>query len=500
MIEEYDLILIQPPLLKKEIECVNNDIEKRYWKTMYKKGGILLGDSPFEGSYPILTIGTYLKKRGYSIKIIDFHLMDLCSRYELDKELSKNDIIDEIKKYKSKFYGITVMTISKEISNEISNIIRSINNDPYIFWGGYYPTNNYETILKANKNINFIVRNEGEIVIEKILRYYKNNSRLYVKNINSLSFCCDEGIFCTPDELDEFNLDNIEYIDYSLYANKYMGIVIPRVYTTRGCENNRIHCTANNSIERKFRRRNIKNVVDEIEIISKKFKKKFFVMGDLEFLMNTEYSLEICLEIIKRKLDIKWWCQVYPKKIDDSILEIMKKAGNIQIALGIESKNNNLLKDLKKEVDTNESLRIIRIIKKFDIQIQAYVMIGLPRDTGDSIIDNIKFIGELVENGYIDATHLSIMTPYPGSELHKNSNKYGVEILNKSNYNYYMNCDYLGSSIPSYNTINLTDIEIYALWLFALTYLENSYRKRKGVGFSSMYKDLGIRYFFENKN
>lgn len=44
----YDIILIQPPLFKKYYKSSNTEIEKAYWKTMYEKGGVLLGDLAFE--------------------------------------------------------------------------------------------------------------------------------------------------------------------------------------------------------------------------------------------------------------------------------------------------------------------------------------------------------------------------------------------------------------------------------------------------------------------
>ena len=278
-----------------------------------------------------------------------------------------------------------------------------------------------------------------------------------------------------------------------------MDLIIPRVYSTRGCENNCVYCTANNSFSKKFRRRKIKNVVDEIEYIEKILKKKFFVMGDLEFLMEREYSKSICEEMIRRKLSIKWWCQIYPKNVDKETINLMKKAGNIQIALGIESKNDTLLKDLNKDIDSNSSLKTIKLIKENGIQIQAYIIIGLPKDTLESIIANIKFIGKLVEEEYVDSTHIAIMVPYPGSELYLNSKKYGIDIVKEDEESFYMNCDYLGSSIPSYNNFYLSRYEIYSLWLFCLSFLQTCYTKRKGIGFSTMYKNLEIKCLFEDQ-
>lgn len=404
----YDIILIQPPLFKKYYKSSNTEIEKAYWKTMYEKGGVLLGDLAFEGSSPLLSIGTYLKTQGKKVKLLDFHIEDMYMRYYKQKVLEKENILESLKKYKAKFYGITVMTVAEKMSNYITNIIREISPNSYIFWGGFYPTNNVEKILKNNRNIDFIVRNEGELVIDDFITIWKENQSIDFKNLKNISYLENNKVNNSKNILTEYNLDSIKNFDYSLYDNKYMDLIIPRVYSTRGCENNCVYCTANNSFSKKFRRRKIKNVVDEIEYIEKILKKKFFVMGDLEFLMEREYSKSICEEMIRRKLSIKWWCQIYPKNVDKETINLMKKAGNIQIALGIESKNDTLLKDLNKDIDSNSSLKTIKLIKENGIQIQAYIIIGLPKDTLESIIANIKFIGKLVEEEYVDSTHESV--------------------------------------------------------------------------------------------
>lgn len=184
----YDIILIQPPLFKEYYKSSNTEIEKVYWKTMYEKGGVLLGDLAFEGSSPLLSIGTYLKKQNKRVKILDFHIKDMYMRYYKQKVLKKEDILEELKKYKAKFYGITVMTVAEKISNHITNIIREISPDSYIFWGGFYPTNNVEKILKNNRNIDFVVRNEGELVIDDFLTIWKENKSIDFKDLKSISY------------------------------------------------------------------------------------------------------------------------------------------------------------------------------------------------------------------------------------------------------------------------------------------------------------------------
>ncbi|MBW1649718.1 MAG: cobalamin-dependent protein [Deltaproteobacteria bacterium] len=176
---EYDIVLIQPPLFSSFIDyCESLHIEKEYWYKMEKNSGRLLGDLPFEASYGILSISSYLKSFGYKVKIIDIHLTDYFLRKNQAKGINETDIVKILSKYKSKFYGLTVLTISEKWSNTVTDIIRKLYNKAYIFGGGYFPAKNDSFILKKNSNIDFIVRNEGEFIIKNILGNFFSKKEL----------------------------------------------------------------------------------------------------------------------------------------------------------------------------------------------------------------------------------------------------------------------------------------------------------------------------------
>lgn len=492
---KYDIILIQPPLYKSyKINCENEKIQLSYWKTMEEKAGKLLGDLPVEASYGILSIASYLETKGYHVKIIDFHLMDFYKRKYEGQAIHLSEVERELKKYCAKFYGITVLTISDNWSNQITNIIRKLQNKAYIFWGGYYPTNNYETVLYNNKNVDFIVKNEGEYIVRNILDlYYQGDFSL--SEVDGIYYRDANKIINNKNDLHITNIDELPHLNYELYDEKFRTMIVPRVYSSRGCQNDCLYCTANNSSKKNtIRRRSPKLVVDEIEELRVKYGKKFFVMGDLEFLFDLDHSREICETIIERKLDVKWWCQIYPPNINEEIIRLMKMAGTIQIALGIESINEKSLEEVNKKIMPSTIIKSCEMIKKYNMQVQAYVMLGLPNDDINSTISNIKFVGEMVKDNLIDVTHLSVMMPYPGSQIYNESEKYNIDILTRDPNLYYMNCDFLGAGIPPYNTKHMSNMEIYSLWLFGVAYLNSCFQSKTEYRekYHDIYEKLGL--------
>lgn len=492
-LDEYDIILIQPPLFQTFSNYGDSlYIEKKYWSDMEKYAGRLLGDLPTEASYGILSIGTYLKKCGYKVKLLDFHLMDLFLRQKQGRGIEKTDIVENISKYKSKFYGLTVLTISVKWSNTITDIIRNLSRDVYIFWGGYYPTKNDEFILRMNSNINFVVRNEGELIVRELLNNFTPSRTGTYLNLKGISYLKNDTIVRNKNIVQIENLDELPFIDLSLYDKNFRDIIVPRIYSARGCFQKCLYCTADNSIYRKYRKRTAKIVVDEIAYVKEKFGKKFFVMGDLEFLSDLLHAKEICEEIIKRNLDVKWWCQVSPINITEEIVSLMKAAGNIQIAVGIETNNPDSLKAMNKNLNSNSTLKAINIIKKYRLQVQAYIIIGVPGETLDSSLETIKYVGNLLDKQLVDVVHFSIMTPFPGSPLF-NYSEY-IKILETDPNKYYMNCDLWGSGIPPYETKHMTQLEIYSIWLLALAHVQKYFKNNKiyRQNYKTLYQELGI--------
>ncbi|MEH0022335.1 MAG: radical SAM protein [Desulfobacter sp.] len=489
----YDVILIQPPLLQPIADDGDSGhIEKNFWAEMETYSGRLLGDLPTEASHGILSIGTYLKTHGYQVKIIDFHLIDLMLRREQNRQIEKQDVVEILLKSKSQFYGLSVLTIAEKWSNVITNIIRELSPGAYVFWGGYFPTKNDESILKKNRNVDFIVRNEGEVIVKDVLDRSSSCKEQSFSSVNGITYMENGRVFRNEDGMLIEDLDGLPFVDYSLYDRQLLDVLVPRVFSARGCSNRCLYCTADNSTHRIYRKKNYKRVVDEISHIKTQYGKNFFVMGDLEFLNDPRHAKDICNEIIARNLDVKWWCQVFPPNVTEELVILMKDAGNIQIALGIENQRPESLNAMNKKMDSNDILHAIDIIKKHDIQIQAYIMLGLPGETLNSSIETIKYIGELLDKQLIDVVHFSTLVPYPGSPLYMKDEN--IRILETDPNKYYMNCDLWGSGVPPYETKQMSQFEIYSIWLLSLAHAQKFFKKNKSYKkyYQPVYRALGI--------
>ena len=99
---------------------------------------------------------------------------------------------------------------------------------------------------------------------------------------------------------------------------------------------------------------------------------------------------ELCK--IFAKYDFEWFSFLRVQFIDKDIARMMKESGCRGVYLGIESANDNILKNMNKRATKAEFAKGIECLQKVDITTIAAFVLGFPGETEGTILDNIKFI------------------------------------------------------------------------------------------------------------
>jgi anaerobic magnesium-protoporphyrin IX monomethyl ester cyclase len=192
--------------------------------------------------------------------------------------------------------------------------------------------------------------------------------------------------------------------------------------TNRGCPFDCIFCLANQVAGRRNRVRSIANILAEIEqCISEHGIRSFLFRSDL-FTMNKEWVIDLCREILARRLDIEWSCNSRVDTIDAEMLDWMKRAHCWVIAYGVETGNESLLEKMNKKTTLDDARRALRLTRQAGIKSSIYLLFGFPWDTPDSLREDIDFAIEL------DADFLEIfyVYPFPGTPLYDFATSHGL--------------------------------------------------------------------------
>lgn len=206
-------------------------------------------------------------------------------------------------------------------------------------------------VLKSCNEIDYCIRGEGEESLIKLIHSIESEHEEEIKNIEGV--CYREYGEAKCNNYNAINdLDRIPFPNYDKFElEKYTAspISLP-LLSSRGCPFNCIYCSVGITMGKKFRKRSPENIVDEMGYLAAKYGTSSFQIQDDNFTLDIKRAKELCRRIIDRALDIRWCVPngIRVDRVNEKLIALMKKSGCREIAIGIESTNNDVLRNLKR--------------------------------------------------------------------------------------------------------------------------------------------------------
>jgi radical SAM superfamily enzyme YgiQ (UPF0313 family) len=345
----------------------------------------------------LLYIASILEKFGHQVKI-----SDLSGMRKENWNIGFADI-----------YGITTYVTSLNEVYEIVKICRQINKEAKVIVGGAHPTSLPDGI---SQTVDVVVIGEGELPMLDIIKDYPNNKRYYEKPLEK--------------NLDLYPNPAYHLVDLSTYKREINYKKSLTIVTSRGCPYNCATCGL--SKEHKIVKfRSVKSVIDEIIHLKKTYGIEAYNFQDDTFTINKKrlYGL---LESLK-PLNIIFRCHGRAGLDTKKDYIKLKEAGCVAIAIGIESGSQKILDKMNKKVTVEQNKNAIKWAKEAGLLVRAFIIIGFPGETWETISETKKFIEETSPEHYF----VSNFIPFPNTDVWKNPKKYGVTWLNKNFDDYY---------------------------------------------------------------
>ena len=363
-----------------------------------------------ERGYPLglAYLGAVLKLRGHRVFGSDL-------AFRTHKELSP--FVSEIG---IDLIGISLMSYSFPNALSFVRQIKTIKSIP-IVCGGPHATIFKEKILHAHHGcFDYLIVGEGEsTILDLVESIEKGISPSHVRNL----IYVDHGnILSNECSRKEVEIDRIPFPDRDIFPIfQYKGMFTKskkytQLISSRGCNNSCNHCPEP-SLWNKWRGRSPENIIEEISSVVDNFGIKEFHFEDSNFFGGGAQRVKIlCQLLIEKSIDIIWQC---PNGIpimdleDISTLEFMARAGCYSIWLGIESFDNELLKSIGRSSDLSFARKIVRVAHRLGLEVRGFFIIGLPKQTRQSIKRDISLSRSLK----LDQIEYSIFHLIPGSSL-----------------------------------------------------------------------------------
>lgn len=404
------------------------------------KRNVTLSHSP---SMAIAYISSYLSGKGIEIKVIDA-IGEGINNIEKYKDnyfrwgLTTEEIVDRIGP-DTDIVGISALhSCQHNIFIEIMRAVKKKYPKMILVTGGVHATLCYKLML--DEGFDYVILGEGEESFYALCRAIEKKDFNSISAIDGIAYKNKDILkvnpktkFCDIDSLpfpgwDLFPLENYyrEKVCHSPVNGRYLPII-----TSRGCPHHCSFCSVHLFWQRKWRGRNAKSVVDEIEQHVKNEDIRIYHIMDDNMTVDGERAKVIFKDIIKRKLNIQWYGSAGLRcdNIDKEMLLLMKQSGCQLIAFAPESGSQRVLKEIyRKELDLNHFKFIAKEANKLGIKTCAYFVIGAKSETKEERKMTKDYILELVKLG-LDEIGVFVLLSNPNTEIAKEQygNKMNVE-------------------------------------------------------------------------
>jgi radical SAM superfamily enzyme YgiQ (UPF0313 family) len=403
---------------------------------------VLLIDPPFERligmRYDWYSLGlgflsAVTKQRGHEVLIYEgehdanisyrehtLYIRDNYKRYieslEDDNMPIWNEVEEVITEYQPDVVGISIICVKLESALKIAEICNKNNSEIIVVAGGHHPTALPEEVL-ANRNIDYVIRGEGEKAFPELLESIENKKSIEsLGDIRGLSYKIEGKVIHNRPVNVIDDLDSLPYPDISsLYMHdSYNSSQLCTIMASRGCPYNCGYCASKNMWHGKVRFRSVINVIEEIEHLMGTYNINHFVFQDDCFTLNKNWLCKFCGLIKEKGLKITWNCLSSASLIDEEIVRLLKEAGCIKINVGLETASSRILKLANKKTTTEMVTGIVNLLRKYGIFTAVYVIIGFPTETVEEMRNTQRFVLNLKP----DWIYGNIFTPYPGTSLY----------------------------------------------------------------------------------
>ncbi|MBU3956625.1 B12-binding domain-containing radical SAM protein [bacterium] len=342
--------------------------------------------------YSLCILAAMIQDR-YEVKIIDAQFYNM----------SKGQFKKEIQEFRPDCVGISILTSEYEtIVGTAADIIKKVDKNIVTIAGGVHVTTQYKKVMD-NKNIDYAVRGEGEYVLGELLDYLSGEGKFPSKGV---VFRGEGGQLTAlpPDiiqDLDVLPPPNYDLVDYRAYANtgprygvdSVHDYPYARILTSRGCPVGCSFCQVESISGKKWRPRSVENVVNEIELLKKKYGIQSFIFEDDNPFYQKTRTKNLFRLLKERDLNLKWKAAgVAIFMMDEEIFKLMAETGCQMIGVAVESGTQRILKEIiKKPVNLKKVPQTIKLAQKYGIFVAANFVIGFPGETWEEIRQTLHF-------------------------------------------------------------------------------------------------------------
>ena len=367
-------------------------------------------------SLTVAYLGTYLWRNGFSF--------DYVSSFQEEKAYLAEKLANE----NIRTIAITTTFYFSFLPiSEIIQFIRQYNQEARIIVGGPFVSGQYRTreakalqsLFRSIRADFYINSSQGEATLAKLLTALKQGSAL--DSVPNLYYLNGKEYISTPLEKED-NCLSENMVNWELFAHRVDDYVMVR--TSRSCPFGCAFCGFPQHAG-KYQTADLEAVEQELNSVNRLPSLKHVDFVDDTFNVPPERFKDIVRMIIKNKYKFTWHSQFRCQYADREMVELMKESGCKGVFLGIESGNNQILKNMNKAVTVEQYRKGIDLLKEYGILTFGCFIVGFPGETHETVQDTFDFI----ENSGLDFCRAQLWFGDPVTPIWEQKEKYQIKGL-----------------------------------------------------------------------
>jgi radical SAM superfamily enzyme YgiQ (UPF0313 family) len=207
---------------------------------------------------------------------------------------------------------------------------------------------------------------------------------------------------------------------------------------SRGCPFFCSYCV-NGTLKKKYaglgkyhRIKTVGQAIDELKSLIQKYDFEFVRFWDEDFMAIPEQTATEFAQRYKEEISLPFIIYARVESVTVRKVELLKDMGCRTFAMGIESGNEFIRRNVLNRHMSNETIRkTFSLVKSYGIRVSAYNMIGLPLENRDSIFDTV----ELNRDVEADSFSVTLLEPYQGTPIRELCEKEGMNRQHRTAYN-----------------------------------------------------------------
>ena len=310
--------------------------------------------------------------------------------------------------------GLTCTTFNRGNVKSVCEWCRKTYPNTKIIIGGVHATFLPEQML-INYDADYVVMGEGEITIRELCNAIDGKIPLSI--IDGIAYKENNNIIITKARVPISNLDELPLPDFSYAADLMRKTKLGYIITSRGCPANCIFCSTSSYWGQKVRMNSVDRVLQELEFLISEYGVSKILFHDDTFNLGIKRVMDICNEIISRKLNITWGAQCRVHPVSQEMIDKMVEAGCRHICWGVETGSTKMLEKINKKI-TKEQIKITyEMCRKHigTISVGAFAIVGNPGENDETINESAQFFNNIP---LVDRPSVATLYIMPGTKLY----------------------------------------------------------------------------------